>query len=61
MKKITNFIKETYTEMKNVKWPTRRQAIGFTLAVIIISVVIAYLLGFFDYVFKTGLEQIINK
>jgi preprotein translocase SecE subunit len=61
MNKIISYIKETKEEMKNVKWPTRSQTINFTIAVILVSVLIAYYLGFFDYVFKTGLEQIINK
>lgn len=61
MNKIINYIKETKEEMKNVKWPTRNQTVNFTIAVILVSVLIAYYLGFFDYVFKTGLEQIINK
>lgn len=61
MNKIISYIQETKEEMKNVKWPTRSQTINFTIAVILVSILIAYYLGFFDYVFKTGLEQIINK
>ncbi len=47
--------------MKHVSWPTRRQAIAFTLIVILISVVVAALLGFFDYIFSLGLEKFILK
>ncbi len=61
MTTITEYIKETKAEMKNVTWPTRAQAIGFTVATIIISVGIAYYLGFFDYIFTQGLEKIITK
>jgi preprotein translocase SecE subunit len=44
--------------MNNVKWPSRKQAINFTIAVILVSVFVAYYLGFFDLIFKQGLEQI---
>ncbi|MCC6323878.1 preprotein translocase subunit SecE [Candidatus Nomurabacteria bacterium] len=61
MNKIINYIKETKVEMDNVKWPTRKQTIGFTVAVILVSVLVAYYLGLFDFIFKQGLERLINK
>ncbi|MGH2562895.1 MAG: preprotein translocase subunit SecE, partial [Ginsengibacter sp.] len=42
MSKITEYFKETKTEMKHVVWPTRRQTFYYTLIVIILSVIIAY-------------------
>jgi preprotein translocase subunit SecE len=60
MNKIINYIKETRAEMNNVKWPTRKQTIGFTVAVLVVSVFIAYYLGLFDFIFKQGLEKLIN-
>jgi preprotein translocase subunit SecE len=61
MNKTIEYIKEVKSEMKNVTWPTRNQAVFFTLAVLIISVAIAYYLGFFDYVFRAGLEWVLTK
>ncbi|MDQ5971162.1 MAG: preprotein translocase subunit SecE [Patescibacteria group bacterium] len=61
MNKITNYIKETKVEMDNVKWPTRKQTIGFTTAVILVSVLVAYYLGVFDFIFKLGLEKLLNR
>lgn len=61
MNKIINYIKETKAEMNNVKWPTRKQAIGFTVAVILVSVLVAYYIGLFDFIFKKGLESLINR
>ncbi|OHA18775.1 MAG: preprotein translocase subunit SecE [Candidatus Taylorbacteria bacterium RIFCSPHIGHO2_01_FULL_46_22b] len=58
--KIVDYIKETKGEMKHVNWPTRRQAVGYTLAVIGVSLAFALLLGFFDYVFSLGLEKLIQ-
>lgn len=57
---ITNYIKETRGEFKHVNWPTRKQTISYTIAVIIISVVVAYLLGAFDKIFQFGLAKILG-
>ncbi len=61
MNKITNYIKETKAEMNNVKWPSRKQTIGFTVAVILVSVLVAYYIGLWDFIFKQGLEKLINR
>ncbi len=61
MSKATEYIKETRGEFKHVNWPTRQQAIVFTVVVIIISIFVAFFLGFFDYLFKLQFkfEQIV--
>ena len=61
MSKVTEYIKETRAEMKHVNWPTRKQAIGFTVIVISISVSFAVFLGFFDYAFTLGLEKLLGN
>lgn len=55
------YLKDTKAEMKHVNWPTRAEAINYTLLVIILSVVVASLLGAFDAFFAWVLSQIINK
>ena len=60
MSKITEYFKETKTELKHVIWPTRRQTIYYTLFVVILSVVVAYYLGIFDFIFSRGLEKLIG-
>jgi preprotein translocase SecE subunit len=57
---ISSYIKETRAEFKHVNWPTRRQAIRYTIAVIIISVLIAYFLGAFDSLFQFGLRKLLG-
>jgi len=57
--KIVEYIKETKGEMKHVSWPTRSQAITFTVIVVIISLVTAFFLGFFDYLFSLIIKAII--
>lgn len=60
MANLLNYFKETKAEMKHVKWPTRKQAVNFTIVVIIVSVFLAYFLGLFDFIFTSGLRYIIS-
>ena len=59
--KLVEYIKETRGEMKHVNWPTRSQAINYTLLVIGLSLATAILLAIADYVFGLGLEKLIIK
>ena len=60
MSKITEYLKETKAELKHVNWPSRKQTIYYTLIVVALSVVVAYFLGIFDFIFSKGLEKIIS-
>ncbi len=60
MSKITEYIKETKGELKHVNWPTRKQTLYYTLIVVVLSVIVAYFLGLFDYLFSQGLVKIIS-
>ena len=46
--------------MRHVAWPTRMQTIMYTTIVILISLFIAAYLGFFDYIFTTGLGRVLQ-
>lgn len=59
MSKIVEYFKETKTELKHVIWPNRRQTIYYTIIVVVLSVLIAYFLGIFDFIFLQGLQKII--
>ena len=56
---LGNYIKETRAELKHVSWPTRKQALAYTIIVIAISLLLAAFLGVFDYLFTKGLAFII--
>ncbi len=60
MSKITEYFKETKTELKHVIWPSQVQTLSYTIIVIVLSVVVAYFLGIFDFIFSKGLEKIIS-
>jgi len=59
MSKITEYLKETKGELKHVVWPSRSQTLYYTLIVILLSIVIGYFLGIFDFIFGRILEKII--
>lgn len=50
--KITDYIKDTRAEMTHVTWPTRKQAIAYSVAVIAVSIILSAFLGVFDYIFS---------
>ena len=50
--KITEYIKDTRAEMTHVTWPTRKQAISYSIVVVLVSIGTALLLGLFDYIFS---------
>ena len=55
---MLNFLREVKGEMKHVNWPTRRQALIYTLLIIIVSIFVAIYVGVFDQIFTTGLEKL---
>lgn len=59
MKGFIEYIKAVRAELTHVSWPSRSQAILYTLLVIVISVVVAFVLGGFDFLFTLGLEQLL--
>ncbi|OGZ97874.1 MAG: preprotein translocase subunit SecE [Candidatus Sungbacteria bacterium RIFCSPLOWO2_12_FULL_41_11] len=57
--KVLTFFQEVQVEMKKVTWPTRPQAVNYTIAVIGISIGVAAFLGGLDYVFQFILNTFI--
>jgi preprotein translocase subunit SecE len=61
MDKIKQFLREAYSEMKKVSWPTREQTIQYTILVIVISILVAIFLGVLDYMFGSFIKDVILK
>lgn len=59
MKRLLDYIKETKGEFAHVTWPSRRQATIFTLVVVVLSLLTAFFLGFFDYIFSLILQKFV--
>ena len=60
MSKTKEYFKDIKGELKHVIWPTKNQTLFYTLIVIALSVIIAYFLGIFDFIFSRGLEKLIS-
>lgn len=60
MQKITKYLNETKSELKNVVWPKWPLTFTHTAVVIIVALVVGYLSGVFDSLFKLGLTSILG-
>ena len=55
------YLKETRAEMNHVSWPTRAQAVQFTVAVIAVSLTVSFVLFAFDELFVYLLRRFFLK
>jgi preprotein translocase subunit SecE len=58
VKKIVQFFKDSYAELKKVVWPGKAEVAANTKVVIVSTVVIALLLGLVDLLLLAGIELI---
>jgi len=58
MKKIVQFIKESYAELRKVIWPSREDAINSVKIVIVSTIIIALALGLVDVLLLFGIRAI---
>ena len=56
---ILNYFQETKGELKHVNWPTKNQAVNYTIIVIVFSLGISLFLAFFDLLFGTIIGKLI--
>jgi preprotein translocase subunit SecE len=60
MSSFITYLKDTKAELKHVTWPTWNQVVWYTIAVLLISGIVAALLGLFDLLFSTGLQKLLG-
>ena len=58
MKRIVQFFKESYSELKKVVWPSRDEVTSSTRVVIISVVLVAIALGLVDFVLISAVDLI---
>ena len=58
MKKVIQFIKESYAELKKVVWPSRDDVISSVKVVIVSTVIVAAVLGLIDFLLLLGIRAI---
>ena len=54
-----NYFKEVRAEMKHVTWPSRQQAVVYTVVVVAVSLATAIYLGVLDYFFTAIIQRVI--
>lgn len=60
MNPFLDYLRGVRTELTHVSWPSRGQAVAYTALVIGISLITAFVLGAFDFLFTLGLEEILK-
>jgi preprotein translocase subunit SecE len=58
MKKVVQFIKESYAELRKVIWPGKEDVISSVKVVIISTAIIAAILGLVDVLLLLGIRAI---
>jgi preprotein translocase subunit SecE len=58
---ITRYLRETWAELKKVRWPTRQEAQNLTLIVLAVTVGMAIILGLMDFFFAWELNGLIGN
>lgn len=58
MKKIIQFFKDSYAELKRVVWPSREHVAASTKVVIVSTLIFAVVLGFVDFLLLKGMDFI---
>jgi len=59
--KAAGFLKEVRIQVKKIKWPSPKEALRYTVVVLISSVLLAFFLGGVDFAFSTILREVILK
>ncbi len=54
------YLKHVREEFTHIVWPSNRTALAHTLVVIGIALAIAFLVGFFDYLFGSAVSRIVG-
>jgi len=58
--KSLQFLREVRVELKKVTWPSRKQAIGSTLVVLVLTLIISLFLGVVDVGLSSLIRVILN-
>lgn len=58
---IFTYLKETKAELKEVTFPSVSQTINYTILVVVISIIVALVLGGVDLGFKTILTKLLAR
>jgi len=60
-KKIKSFLKEVFVEIKKTTWLNRKEIFNYTIIVLVVALLVAIILGLFDFAFFNILDKIIIR
>ncbi|HOK23152.1 MAG TPA: preprotein translocase subunit SecE [Candidatus Hydrothermia bacterium] len=60
MKKLINFLKESYQEFKRITWPTKESLWGGTLGVVLISLFFILFMFLIDFLVSKIIQLILG-
>lgn len=60
-KKAINYFKESREELGKVVWPTKKQTIEMTIAVVVIVVIVGTYLGGLDFLLNKAMSLLIGE
>ena len=56
LNKVTSFLNEVKVELSKVSWSTRKELVGSTIVVIVITLIMGLFIGLLDLVLSQGLS-----
>ena len=56
LNKVNGFINEVKTELSKVSWSTRKELVGSTIVVIVITLIMGLFIGLLDLLLSQGLS-----
>jgi len=56
--KISQFVKESYAELKKVIWPNRDEVVNSVKVVVISTIIVAAVLGLIDMLLLLGIKAV---
>ncbi len=60
IRKFWQFLKEARVELKKVSWPSRKELVGSTTIVVVVSIIAGLFLGALDVVFFRSVYGLIQ-
>ena len=52
--RVTEYLRETWFELRKVSWPTRSEAVNLTIVVASVTTFLAVVLGLLDWIFSVA-------
>lgn len=60
MSKLLGFIRESKAELKKVTWPTRKQVVHSTIAIVVLTCIVGVFLGVVDLALSAAVSGILG-